>query len=167
MEFSKQIWPFKDQLFRFALRLVNDRDDAEDVVQEVMIKLWKQGQELLKVQNMEAWCMKLTRNQALDRLKSGYTKRKTTWPQDLALTEQGNEPDKQLETADTLAYIRQLMEALPENHRSVIHLRDVEGMSYQEIADVLDMTMPQVKTNLFRARNTLKSQLIKHSEYGR
>lgn len=167
MEFREQIWPIKDRLFRLALRLVNDRAEAEDVVQEVMIKLWQQGRGLLDVRNLEAWCLRLTRNQALDKLKNGYTKRRVALPDDpdrhLALAQR---PDTNTETDDLLRQVAALMDALPENHRLVMHLRDVEDMSYQDIADALGMTLPQVKTNLFRARQALRASLMKRINHG-
>ena len=166
MEFREQIWPIKDRLYRLALRLVNDRAEAEDVVQEVMVKLWQQGKDLQLIKNLEAWCLKMTRNQALDKLKGGYRKRRTeivdTHPQFTSI----DTPDQQLEWKDTYQHIRSIMQSLPESHRSVMQLRDIEGMSYQEIAEALEMTMPQVKTNLFRARKTLREALLKQSSYG-
>ena len=167
MEFREQIWPIKDRLFRLAYRMVNDRAEAEDVVQEVMIKLWKQGQDLRLIRNLEAWCLKLTRNQALDKLKGGYRKRKTELdnlqePQ----TQRSQQPDQQAEWQDTYTQIRQLMQELPKDHQAVVQLRDIEGMSYQEIAEALDMSLAQVKTNLFRARKSLRAALEKRSAYG-
>lgn len=166
MEFREQIWPIKDRLYRLALRLVNDRAEAEDVVQEVMVKLWQQGKDLLLVKNMEAWCLRMTRNQALDKLKGGYRKRRTEITDNLPQFTMTDSPDQQLEWKDTYQQIRVIMQNLPENHRSVVQLRDIEGMSYQEIADALEMTMPQVKTNLFRARKALREALLKQSSYG-
>ncbi|MGH1435373.1 MAG: RNA polymerase sigma factor [Lewinella sp.] len=166
MEFREQIWPIKDRLYRLALRLVNDRAEAEDVVQEVMVKLWQQGKDLLLIKNMEAWCLRMTRNQALDKLKGGYRKRRTEITDNLPQFTVKDGPDQQLEWKDTYQQIRAIIQNLPENHRSVVQLRDIEGMSYQEIADALEMTMPQVKTNLFRARKALREALLKQSSYG-
>lgn len=164
MEFKEQIWPIKDRLFRLALRVVNDRAEAEDVVQEVMIKLWKQGQDLHLVKNMEAWCFRLTRNLALDKLKGGYRKRKAELPTNNNFIA-AQRPDHLLEAQDGYQRIRSYMQALPERHRAVMHLRDIEGLSYQEIADALDMSLPQVKTNLFRARKSIRETLLKQGEH--
>lgn len=166
MEFREQIWPIKDRLYRLALRVVDDRAEAEDVVQEVMIKLWQQGKDIKLIKNLEAWCLRMTRNQALDKLKGGYRKRRTSLERqqyDLKATEQ---PDQQLIGKDTYRQVHQIMQELPESHRSVVQLRDIEGLSYQEIAEALEMTMPQVKTNLFRARKSLREALLKNAEYG-
>ena len=71
-----------------------------------------------------------------------------------------------MEYEDQLAQIRRLMQGLPEKHRLVMQLRDIEGLSYEEISEALDMPMSQVKINLFRARQQLKEYLIKTESYG-
>jgi RNA polymerase sigma-70 factor (ECF subfamily) len=165
MEFKEQIWPIKDRLFRLALRVVDDRAEAEDVVQEVMIKLWRQGQDLQLVKNLEAWCFRLTRNLALDKLKGGYRKRRTELPSDNNVLQTTDRPDQLLEAQDGYQRIRSFIQALPEQHRAVMHLRDIEGLSYQEIASALDMTLPQVKTNLFRARKAVKAAILNFEDH--
>ena len=167
MEFQEQIWPIKDRLFRLAYRLVNDRAEAEDVVQEVMIKLWKQGQGLLSINNLEAWCLRLTRNQALDKLKGGYRKRKASLEHlGEPSTAANTSPDRKAEQQDMYEQVQTLMRSLPADYQSVVQLRDIEGMTYQEIAEALDMTLAQVKTNLFRARKKLREALEKRNAYG-
>ncbi len=167
MEFREQIWPIKDRLYRLAYRLVNDRAEAEDVVQEVMIKVWKQGQDLKLIRNLEAWCLKLTRNQALDKLKGGYRKRKTALDNlQEPRTAANVQPDQQAEWQDAYQHVREIMNSLPPDYQSVVQLRDIEGLSYQEIAEALDMTLAQVKTNLFRARKRLREAMEKRSAYG-
>jgi len=159
MEYKAEIWPIKDRLFRLALRLVEDRAEAEDVVQEVLIKVWRQGQDLSLIQNFEAWCMRLTRNHALDKLKGGYRKRRThLGPLQASLTTT-QRPDHQLESRDQMSYLQALMQQLPQAQRLCMHLRDIEGLSYQEISEQLDLSMAQVKTNLFRARQAMRRQL--------
>ncbi|MEL6969328.1 MAG: RNA polymerase sigma factor [Bacteroidota bacterium] len=167
MEFQEQIWPIKDRLFRLAYCLVNDRAEAEDVVQEVMIKLWKQGQGLLSINNLEAWCLRLTKNQALDKLKGGYRKRKAPLEHmGEPSTAANSNPDLKAEQQDLYDQVQQMMQRLPADYQSVVQLRDIEGMTYQEIADALDMSLAQVKTNLFRARKKLREALEKRNAYG-
>ena len=69
-------------------------------------------------------------------------------------------PHRIAEQRDTLSFVQQLMQALPEQQRMVLHLRDAEEYSYQEIADMLAINLGQVKTNLFRARKTIQEQII-------
>ena len=67
--FTQQIIPIKDRLYRFALRMVNNAAEAEDVVQEVLIKLWHKREELSEIHNLEAWSIRLTRNLSVDKLR--------------------------------------------------------------------------------------------------
>ena len=73
-------------------------------------------------------------------------------------------PHRQIEVKDEMMFIKEKMQALPENHRLVMHLRDIEELSYQEICDALDMSMVQVKSNLFRARKAMRLALIKQKK---
>jgi RNA polymerase sigma factor (sigma-70 family) len=159
MEYKAQIWPIKDRLFRLALRLVGDRAEAEDVVQEVLIKVWRQGQDLALIQNFEAWCVRLTRNLALDKLKGGYRKRRTELEPHRHTLTTGLRPDYELESRDQMGYLQKLMKQLPEAQRLCMHLRDIEGLSYQEISEHLELNMAQVKSNIFRARQAMRRQL--------
>lgn len=168
MSFTKTIWPLKDRLYRMALRLLTDRSEAEDVVQEVMIKLWEQekNNSLSSVNNLNAWSLRLTKNLALDKLKGGYSKRKTDLDQNLNFKSAALTPERAMESKDTMAFIKKKMQDLPEKYRMVIHLRDIEELSYQEICDALDMSMSEVKSNLFRARQRLRTVLSKSIHHG-
>ena len=159
------ITPIQDKLFRFALRMVGSVEEAEDVVQEVWIKLWKQRDYLDKIQNVEAWCMQLTRNISIDHLRSKH--RRTEGLDEGVRQIQSNDhtPDVTLTKKDLFQKIQQMMNDLPEQQRDVMHLRDIEGYAYQEIADMLDLTLNQVKINLFRARTTIRKQIEQLQAY--
>jgi len=75
-------------------------------------------------------------------------------------------PYEQTETQDVLQMIDQLLQRLPTAQQQVLQLRDMEGYAYQEISDLLDMPLAQVKVNLFRARKALREQLTKMNAYG-
>ena len=162
-EFTYRVLPVKDKLYRFALRFLRNEDEAQDVVQEVLIKAWHQRDEL---HNTEAWCMRLTRNLSLNKLKSGHHRRTEALAEDDRYASNAASPYAQTETQDTMAHVRELLQHLPVKQQQVLELRDVEGYSYQEISDVLEMDLNQVKVNLFRARQTLRKQLINRNAYG-
>lgn len=164
--FKDVIWPIRDKLYRFALRMVQNSAEAEDVVQEVLSKLWRTRSRWEEVDNLEAWSMRITRNMALDHLRSRRYRRTEDMAEIPEVSSGQSTPLEQVEQADAMGHIRQLMETLPEPQRLVIHLREVEQLTYQEICEVLDMPMTQVKTNLFRARNKLKTALLNRDSYG-
>lgn len=158
--YKTHILPISQKLFRFAFRVVGDQAEAQDIAQEVLIKVWHKREDWPQIENIEAWCIKMTRNLSIDKLRSKH--RRT---QDIDgvfhLQDSAATPLETVEHNDTIGHIRQLMKELPENQRIVMQLRDLEELSYKEIMDALEMTMPQVKTNLFRARNKVKQLLNK------
>ncbi|MEM0995180.1 MAG: sigma-70 family RNA polymerase sigma factor [Bacteroidota bacterium] len=156
-EFRHTISPIKDKLYRFALRIMDSVPEAEDVVQEVMIKLWKQRDRLAQIANLEAWSVKMTRNVSIDKLRA--RKHSEDVSQLIDLETDIARPDQLVEQKDTFAMIEKAMQQLPEKQRLVMHLRDIEECSYKEIAEQLEMPLNQVKVNLFRARKSVRTLL--------
>ncbi len=164
--FEKEILPAKNKLFRFALRLLNDLEEAEDVVQEVMIKVWNGRENMHQINNWEAWCMRLTKNLSLDRIRARQRKATDPISEDLEVRQDGLTPHENTEQIESMQQVNKLIAALPEKQRQVMHLRDVEGYSYKEICDIMELDMSQVKISLFRARNVVREQLLKINAYG-
>ena len=159
MNFEKLAYNVKDKLYRFALRITGDSVEAQDVVQEVFIKVWNRRDDMAEVQNQEAYCMTLTRNLSLDKIKSKH--RKTAEIGDaLQISDLNSTPYEVTEKNDALNRIRKWMNELPEKQRLTMHLRDIEGMPYDEIADSLEITLAQVKVNLHRARQFIREKML-------
>jgi RNA polymerase sigma factor (sigma-70 family) len=164
--FQTRVFPVKNKLFRFAFRMLGSSEEAKDVVQEVFIKIWNGRDQLEGIQNMEAWCMRITKNLSLDRLRQQQRRptddlEKGSYVQHGALS-----PHDSTEMKENMTRIGELMDALPEKQRHVMHLRDVEGYSYNEICEILELDMSQVKVNLFRARNAVREKLQRLNAYG-
>lgn len=164
--FKIRVLPVKDKLYRFAFRFLKDEDEARDIVQEVFIKVWNKQDQMDQVENMEAWCMQVTRNLSLDRLKSKQYKYTDSMKDDFDVSSGGETPYRFVETNDTMTNINNMISNLPEKQRQVILLRDVEGYSYKEIADIMEIDMNQVKVNLFRARKAVKDNILNINAYG-
>ena len=133
ISFRNDILPLKDKLFRLALRITLDRAEAEDVVQDTLIKVWNRRDEWAQFDSIEAYCLTIARNLAIDRSQKmeaqhiGLTPETQEMPD--ALT-----PDRQLEDSERLKLVHQLVNELPEKQRTILQLRDIEGKSYKEIA---------------------------------
>lgn len=157
--FKKDILPIKNKLYRVALRITGNPAEAEDVVQEVFIKVWELRERLDEVNNIEAWCMQLTKNKSIDkrRLRFNQSEELNTA---YGLSSGNHTPDRQAELNDAVGQVRQLMGQLPENQKIAMQMRDIEGLSYQEIGEALDMPLQQVKTNIFRARKSIRTKLM-------
>ncbi len=157
-EFQHTVAPIKDKLYRFALRMLDNIPEAQDVVQEVLIKLWQQRERLTQVTNVEAWTMRMTSNMSIDKMRNKHWRTEDV-SGIVQFATPASSPDRLTEQADTMQHISNVIAQLPEKQRSVMHLRDIEGYSYQEIEEALGIPLNQVKVNLFRARKYVRTQL--------
>ncbi|MEP2668209.1 MAG: RNA polymerase sigma factor [Cyclobacteriaceae bacterium] len=164
--FENRVLPAKNKLFRFALRLLNNVEEAEDVVQEVLIKVWNGRVAMDQINNWEAWCMRLTKNLALDRLRAQKRKATDTIEVGFEVKQDGLSPHEKAEITESMQQVNRLIASLPEKQRQVMHLRDVEGYSYSEIVEIMEIDMNQVKVSLFRARSAVREKLTKINAYG-
>ena len=162
-ELVHMITPFQQKLFRYSLRIVGDHMEAEDVIQELMIKIWKKKEQFLQIDNKEAWCMTLTRNMSID--KTRRKKHRTANIEDFHFIKDNTAtPYQTMESEDNMSQLNELIEGLSEKQKTVVHLRDVEGYSYKEIAQITGYTVDQIKVHLHRARMILRKQ-INRSDY--
>ena len=161
--------PLKNELYRLAMRITLNRQDAEDIVQETMLKVWSRREQWAEIDSMEAFCLTICHNLALDRVKR--MSRQTSTTLDVETIERvdhsyNSDPEEQTVLRDRLQIVRQLMDTLPEKQRACIQLRDVEGKAYKDIAAIIGITEQQVKVNIFRARQTIKKKFIENEQYG-
>ena len=167
VSFRTEVLPLKDELFRLALRITLNRADAEDIVQETMMKVWSRREQWDTIDSMEAFCMTICRNLALDRQKR-MDKQNASLEEghDRADRSYSSNPEEQAVQKDRLKLVRDLMNQLPEKLRTCMHLRDVEGKAYKDIATVLGISEQQVKVNIFRARQTIRQQFLQIEQHG-
>ena len=159
VSFRNDIFPLKDKLFRLALRITFNPADAEDVVQETMIKVWNRRNSWDTIENIENFCLTVCRNLAIDKMR--YTGHQTlSLEKDMEPSDESHHanPEEQVVQRDRVQLVRRLINQLPEKQRSCMQLRDIEGKSYKDIAAILDITEEQVKINIFRARQTIREQ---------
>ena len=164
-EFKTIVLPLSTKLLRFAVQLTKDEDEARDVIQDVFLKLWQKRDSLAKVDNLEAFAMRMTRNRCLDLFRGSHT----VPLEDGQLTRQRDEQSnlqQEIELSETAVLIRKLIGQLPDTQRVVMHLRDVEQYEYEEIARVTDMNVNAIRVTLSRARKKVRDELIKHQQYG-
>ncbi|MDR0547510.1 MAG: RNA polymerase sigma factor [Dysgonamonadaceae bacterium] len=157
-KFRNKIVPMVDQLFRLALSITGNRQDAEDVVQDTLFKVWKKTDDWEAIDNLEAYCYRSTRNIALDKLALKENQHEA-WDDQFDFPETTANAQEQLEAGEELKQLEKAIRRLPEKQRTVFQLREVEELSYKEIAESLHITEEQVKVTLFRARQKLKAFL--------
>lgn len=159
--FKTQVIPIRDRLYRFARRFLHNQEEAEDATQDVLIKLWNHRAKLDSLNSIEAFAMVMTRNLCLDRLKS---KKQLEGPLKMEPVEQ-RRPDREMEHAESMLQIKGLMDRLPEQQKTVMHLRDIESYSFEEIAEVTGMKLNAIRVNLSRARQKVREGLGKAKYY--
>ena len=167
ISFRDDILPLKDKLFRLALRITFDRAEAEDIVQDTMIRVWNKREEWSQFGSIEAYCIAVARNLAIDRSQKKEAQNLQITPEmEDVREERSMSPYEQFVDNERMHIIHQLINQLPEKQRLVMQMRDIEGASYKEIAKVLDLTEEQVKVTLFRARQKIRQQYTQIDEYG-
>lgn len=168
ISFQADVLPLKNELFRLALRITLNRAEAEDVVQETMMKVWNQRDNWDKIDSIEAFCLTICRNLSLDKMRHLDN-------QSASLEEEGHEtadnsyganPEEQAVQHDRIALVRRIIDQLPEKQRTVMQLRDMENKSYRDIATIMGISEELVKVNIFRARQTIKKEFLKQERYG-
>ena len=157
--------PLKDKLFRLALRTTFDRAEAEDVVQDTMIRVWNKREEWTQFGSIEAYCLTVAKNLAIDRSQKKEAQNVELTPE-MEEESEISGPYDQLVNNERMSIIHRLINELPEKQRLIMQLRDIEGESYKEIAKILNLTEEQVKVNLFRARQKVKQRYLEIDEYG-
>ncbi len=156
--FKNTVFVLKDKLYRFANRFLEHQEDAYDLVQEVMLKLWEKRGQLEQLQNIEAFSMQMVRNMAYNKIdKLGrQAKYLNQLPPDI-------QPEKYPSLTKEL--ILKMIDELPEKQRLVMYLRDVEEYEIGDIAEMAGLEENAVRVNLSRARTTVRLNLTKVFDY--
>lgn len=158
MDFARDILPLKDRLYRLALRLTMQHEEAEDIVQDTLLKLWNIISRGGKIDNIEAYAIAMCRNLALDRLRQN-SHNTVSYDSGTMPEAPGENPYDRIFVKEGMKIVAELMSHMPEKLRTCMQLRDFEGMSYHDISKALDITEDQVRVNIFRARKFIKERL--------
>ncbi len=163
-EFMQIITPFQDKMFRVIRLLLVSIDSSEDACQEVLLKLWNMRSKLSSYRSVEALAMTMAKNHCLDILKSKHS-------QELRLVHSNYDNREMMVTdridlEDSMKMVTTIIDTLPEKQRLVMQLKDIEQYDFDEIEDMLEMSYSAIRTNLSRARQYVKEELIKMHNYG-
>ena len=156
MDFTRDILPLKNVLFRTALRITMNREEAEDIVQDTLLKLWERHEELSSVSNLESFAISAARNLALDRIALHQNKVITLNEELHDTADSSVSVHEQLVMGERTDMLHQLISQLPEKQRTALHLREIEGKTYREIGEIMGISESDVKINIYRGRDFLK-----------
>jgi len=166
VSFRQDILPLKNQLYRLALRITLNSAEAEDVVQETLIRVWNKRGKWSEIESMEAFCFTICRNLALDSTRQKGNDNGSLDDLPMEHAHGGSDPLRATQLKDDVDIVRKIVDSLPEKQRSCMQLRDFEGKPYKEIAAILGISEEQVKVNIFRARQAVRERFAKINEYG-
>jgi RNA polymerase sigma-70 factor (family 1) len=160
-EFKLLVLPHSSRLYRMAFRLMNNREEAEDIVQEVYVKLWGMRNELSNYNSLEALAVRITRNLCLDNLRRRKVNQNAMKAEQMKEGMYSVSPSEQLEKKEEAEMIHTLIAALPEPQRSLVHLRHLEGKEYEEISEMVNMNVNAIRVSISRARKQMREMLEK------
>ena len=163
--FTQSVLQHQARLFRVAKLFLRNREEAEDTVQEIFLRLWDKRQQLDTYNSVEALAVQMTKNLCLDKLKSHANNRVDTDIETLQVKETGHSPHTQMELSDSGQLIRNLIESLPELQKIILHLRDVEEYSFEEIQEITGQTINNIRVILSRARKSVRDSYLKTNDY--
>lgn len=165
ISFRNVVLPLGDRLYRLALRITLNKAEAEDVVQDTLLRVWERRGEWEQISNPEAFATTVCRNLALDAVKRAGRNATSLDKVDNGRWSAANgqlqvaSGQSEMESREQLSLLRRLMDGLPEVQRTIMLLRDIEGKTYKEIAAAMGISETQVKVYLHRARTKIKEQI--------
>ena len=171
-EFEEEAMPHMDALYRTALRMTKNEGDAEDLVQEAMVKAYRNWDKFETGSNCRAWLFKIMTNIFINDYRSKSRAPVSINMDDiddnfllgqLAIGDGSDDPEKRLFAKVFDDDVRKAIEELPDDFRIVVILSFLEGFSYQEIADIVDLQLGTVKSRLHRGRKLLQKQLYDYA----
>lgn len=166
--FKQRYLPFHAKMYRLAFRYTGSRENAEDMVQETYLKLWKKRDELPEMDNTEAYVMTLLKNVCLDSLRRNHEDIwATSPPEEWQTTAQVPSSATLLEEKDEAECLHQLIAHLPPPQKQVLLLRDVNECSMEEIAQATGFSAANIRVLLSRARKKLREQFNRIKAYER
>jgi len=149
-EFEQLIIQQKHKLYRFALSILKNSDDAQDAVQEVVLKLWKNRNLLDRAKNLESYCLNAVKNYCFDVLRK--QKHQKNYEENVWVNAT-TEPE--IEQVDLVEKLKQELYRLPDQQRLAVSLKDIEGFDYNEISEILGQNIETIRVNVSRGRKKL------------
>lgn len=156
-QFKKEVLPLRDRLLSYAQRLLGNRDDAEDVVQEVFFKLWFMRNDLDRYDHIPALSLTITKHLSLNQLKKNEREYDSL---DENIEADSLSPYAGLEQKDESEQLLKALNRLPDMQQSVLRMKHIDGLETDEIAALTGSSPEAVRMNLSRARKKVRDWLL-------
>jgi len=157
--FGQIIYPYERLIYNIAYKYMGNAEDAKDIAQESLLKIYLNIKSCKSLDTFKAWSAKITVNTALDALR--VRSRKGTDTLDEFQAPVTDEPEHTAIYNEDIKRLKDAINSLREEHRTMIILRDLEGFSYEELAQTAGIALGTVKSRLSRARLALREQINK------
>lgn len=164
-QFIKDILPLRQILLSHSNRIMENADDAEDVVQEVFIKLWSIRDTLESYNNIAGLSVQITKHFCINRIRS--RERIQRYEADIPVSIDTPTPYGELEGKDNLNKAMEIIKRLPDTQQSILIMKHVDGLEIKEIAELIGSNPTAVTTNLSRARKRVRELFFKLHDYER
>ncbi|MBT7142821.1 MAG: RNA polymerase sigma factor [Bacteroidetes bacterium] len=150
-------------MYRYAFSILKDSETAADVVQDCLLKIWNNRKKLAEIHSPESWAMRIARNQCYDWVK--MNRFSLVGEKELSKTD-SRSADSELLENDYKHWLNKIIKSLSEKQQEIFHLREVEEMAYQDIAEILGLSLSEVKVSLHRTRAKIRLEMQKIEQYG-
>jgi RNA polymerase sigma-70 factor, ECF subfamily len=158
--FENFVEHFRSKVFRYSWLMCGSPEDADEVAQETLLKVFQSFDQLREPEHVRSWVFRIARNVCLmQRRKSVFAPTAELPVDEVPLADEAEPADERLLQAELRAVIERVVMELPPTYRSVVLLRDLEGLSTEETAQVLDLRIDVVKTRLHRGRAAMRQKL--------
>lgn len=171
--FEELILKHEKIVYNLALRMMNHSEDAKDISQEVFLKAYRSLCNFDERSAFSTWLYRITHNTCIDEMRKRKGKQSYSLEEELEneegsmqrqIADEGDTPEESLLREEQKSEILQALGNLSEEHKAAIVLRDVKGLSYEEIAEILEVSLGTVKSRISRGRNQLKNEILKMRE---
>lgn len=171
--FEKLIEAYQKKIFNLAFRMIGNYDDANDLAQEALIRIFRSIPNFKGESTFSTWIYRITTNICLDEIRKRKNRKALSLDEEIH-SEDGEIqrqimsddplPDEIAEREELRSIVNNAINSLPEEQRLILSLRDIQGLRYEEIAEVLDCPGGTVKSRINRARQALKNALVSKRE---
>ncbi|MDR3142999.1 MAG: sigma-70 family RNA polymerase sigma factor [Tannerellaceae bacterium] len=158
-QFKQEVLPLRAQLLFYAQRLLDDPDDAEDIVQEVFLKLWYMRDGLGSYNSVPALSVQITKRLCLNRINARQRRQESL--ESVNPASDLSTPETQLEQKDSVMQVMRIIGQLPGLQQTILRMRHIDGIEVEEIAGLTGSTPEAVRMNLSRARKKVKETFFK------
>lgn len=166
-DFKRKFLIHHRRLYRAAFQLMGNAQDAEDMVQEAYLRLWKRRDELpTDILNTEAYCVTLVKNVCYDALRLSHLEEDGRPPENLNIAT-GRSAMKEVEQKDEVRHVMKLIDRLPDTQRQVMLMRDVDDRPFEEIEQTTGLSAVNIRVLLSRARKKIREQIKEIMNYER